>query len=123
LITSPYDTEARYSTKRDVKWVGYKVHLTETCDEKTPHLIVNVETTPATTPNDHMLEQVHGSLKLRDLLPAEHLVDKGYTDAHVLVHAQLQHDVTIVGPVAEDPSWQAGAGGFDKGSLIVRFMS
>jgi transposase len=50
LISSPYDTEARYSTKRGMEWVGYKVHLTETCDEGTPHLIVNVETTPATWP-------------------------------------------------------------------------
>ena len=99
--------------------MGYKVHLTETCDEKTPHLIVNVATTPATTPDDNMLEQVHDSLKVRDLLPAQHLVDKGYTDAHVLVDSQRQHDVTIVGPVAEDPSWQARAEGFDKGSFIV----
>jgi transposase len=119
LLSSPYDTEARYSTKRDINWVGYKVHLTETCDEQKPHLIVNVETTPATTPDDNMLGKVHDSLKLRDFLPAEHLVDKGYTDAHVLVHSQRQHGVTIVGPVAEDPSWQARSGGFDKGSFIV----
>ena len=119
LLSSPYDTEARYSTKRDVNWLGYKVHLTETCDEQQPHLIVNVETTPATTPDDNMLKQVHDSLKVRDLLPAEHLVDKGYTDAHVLVDSQRQHGVTIVGPVAEDPSWQARSGGFDKGSFIV----
>ena len=62
-----------FSTKREVKWVGYKTHLTETCDEKKPHLIVNVETTPATTPDDNMLEKIHESLKMRDLLPAEHL--------------------------------------------------
>ena len=62
---------------------------------------------------------MHDSLKPRDLLPAEHLVDKGYTDAHVLVDSQRQHGVTIVGPVAEDPSWQARGGGFDKGSFIV----
>jgi transposase len=119
LLSSPYDTQARYSTKRDMNWVGYKVHLTETCDESTPHLIVNIETTPATTPDDNMLEKVHDSLKPRDLLPAEHLVDKGYTDAHVLVDSQRQYGVTIVGPVAEDPSWQARGGGFDKGSFIV----
>jgi hypothetical protein len=29
-----------------------------------------------------MIEVVHRSLKKRDLLPAEHLVDKGYTDSH-----------------------------------------
>jgi hypothetical protein len=28
LIQSPYDTQARYSTKRDTHWTGYKVHLT-----------------------------------------------------------------------------------------------
>lgn len=49
-ISSPYNPEARYSTKRSMEWVGYKVHFTETCDSQTPHLIVNVETTPASTP-------------------------------------------------------------------------
>ena len=31
----------------------------------------------------------------------------------------LQHGVTIVGLVAEDPSWQARSGGFEKRSFIV----
>ncbi len=30
LIHSPYDSEARYSCKRETTWVGYKVHLSET---------------------------------------------------------------------------------------------
>jgi transposase len=33
-IESPYEVEARYSTKRSMDWVGYKVHLTESCAEK-----------------------------------------------------------------------------------------
>jgi hypothetical protein len=120
LISSPYDTDARYSTKRGMEWVGYKVHFTETCDAERPHLIVNVETTPATTPDDNMIEEVHESEKGRDLLPGEHLVDKGYTDSLVLVTSLSAYGVTIVGPVAEDPSWQARAGaGFDKGSFVV----
>ena len=88
LIASPYDPEARYSTKREVEWIGYKVHLTETCDAALPHLIVNVETTPATTPDDNMIGNVHASLEPRGLLPAAHLVDKGYTDSQVLVESQ-----------------------------------
>ncbi len=60
-----------------MEWVGYNVHLTETSDEGTPHLIVNVETTPATTADDNMIEVVHESAKGRDPLPGEHLVDKG----------------------------------------------
>ena len=120
LIASPYDPEARYSTKRAVEWIGYKVHLTETCDPATPHLIVNVETTPATTPDDHMLATVHASLEPRGLLPAEHLVDKGYTDSQVLVDSQRTYGVTLIGPVADDPSWQARAGtGFDKAQFLV----
>jgi transposase len=120
LISSPYDTEARYSTKRETKWVGYKVHLTETCDEEMPHLIINVETTPATTPDDNMIEVVHESLEERDLLPEKHLVDKGYTDSQVLIDSPREYGVTIVGPVADDPSWQARAGeGFDKGHFVV----
>jgi hypothetical protein len=77
LLASPYEPEARYSTKREVEWIGSKVHFTETCEPETPHVIVNVETTPATTPDDHMVESVHASLEQRDLLPGEHLVDKG----------------------------------------------
>jgi transposase len=120
MVCSPYDPEARYSTKRELEWVGYKVHLTETCDPETPHLLTNVETTPATTPDDNILAVVHASLAARDRLPAEHLVDKGYTDAHVLVDSQREYGVTIVGPVAEDPSWQAQAGaGFSKADFVI----
>jgi transposase len=108
-VCSPYDPEARYSNKRDVTWVGYKVQVTETCDPACagPHVITNIETTPATTPDDNMVAVVHRSLEKRGLLPGEHLVDKGYTDSHVLVDSQQNHGVTIIGPVADDPSWQA----------------
>jgi transposase len=116
----PYDPDARYSTKRRVEWVGYKVHLTETCDPDTPHLIVNVETTPATTPDDNMVAVVHASLAARHRLPAEHLVDKGYTSAQVLLDSQRDYRVAIVGPVADDPSWQARAGeGFAKADFRI----
>ncbi len=119
-IASPYDDEARYSQKRSTEWVGYKVHLTETCDPAAPSLIVNVETTPATVPDDNMLAVVHDSLEQRDLLPAEHLVDKGYTDSHVLVDSPRDYGVEITGPVADDPSWQSRAGeGFDKSHFVI----
>jgi transposase len=37
-IGSPSDTEAHYSKKRSTTWVGYKLHLTETCEKDSPHL-------------------------------------------------------------------------------------
>ena len=83
-------------------------------------MIVNVETTAATTPDDNMLAVIHQSLDQRDLLPSDHLVDKGYTDASVLIDSQRAYGITVIGPVADDPSWQARAGmGFDKSRFLV----
>jgi transposase len=121
-VCSPYDPEARYSTRREAAWVGYKVQLTETCDPacEGPHLITNVETTPATTPDDNMVAVVHRSLARRGLLPGEHLVDKGYTDSRVLVEGPQRYGVTIVGPVAADTGWQARVeGGLTKAAFRV----
>ena len=120
LIASPYDTDACYSTKRRTDWVGYKVHLTETCDADTPHLIVNVATTPATTPDDGMAAVIHNDLAARDRLPGEHLLDKGYVNTAAILTAQQAHDITVIGPVCDPPNWQAREGlGFDKAHFIV----
>ena len=105
-ITSPYDDEARFSQKRQTKWVGYKVHLTETCDETLPHLVTNVETTPATTPDNAVTATIHQHLDEKGLLPQEHLVDNGYTDAKDLVNSQVEHGVELLGPVQEAHTWQ-----------------
>lgn len=67
-IRSPYDTQARYSEKRDCSWVGYKVHLTETCDEELPRLITQVETTIAPVPDSETLPIIQADLAQRQLL-------------------------------------------------------
>lgn len=46
-VCSPYEREGRASAKRNVQWVGYKVHLSEACDEDRPRLITDVQTPPA----------------------------------------------------------------------------
>jgi transposase len=51
LIASPDDPEARYSARHRLAGVGYAVHVTETCAPHSPHLITQVMTTPATTPD------------------------------------------------------------------------
>ena len=35
-IASPYDTDARWGVKRDTFWLGYKLHVAETCDDAPP---------------------------------------------------------------------------------------
>jgi transposase len=35
-IASPYDSDARWGVKREEFWLGYKLHVTETCDDPPP---------------------------------------------------------------------------------------
>src|ERR1039457_1174641 len=35
-IASPYDLDARWGVKREEFWLGYKLHITETCDDPPP---------------------------------------------------------------------------------------
>ena len=118
LISTPYDAEARYAKKRSTEWTGYKVHLTETCDEDAPHLITDVETTLATTADFDMTPIIQAQLAERDLLPCEHIVDAGYVSADHLVSSQKDHAINLLGPVAEDPSWQAKA---QEGFAVATF--
>ncbi len=90
LISSPYDPDARWSKKRETTWTGYKVHLTETCDDDLPHVITNVETTNATLADHSMTDVIHTHLAERDLLPSEHIVDTGYMTSDHLVTSQEQ---------------------------------
>ena len=120
LIASPYDPDARYCTKRCVEWVGYKVHLTETCDDGRPHLITQVVTTPATTPDCVMGPVIQQGLATRDLLPSTHLLDGGYVDAELLVTAQTKHQVDVVGPTFGSYSRQRMAGqGYDLSAFLL----
>jgi transposase len=114
-IRTPYDPEARCGKKRETEWTGYKVHLTETCEADQPHLITQVETTPATLPDNQVIEKIQQELADQDIAPGQHLLDTGYVDAQLLVDAPEQHGTEIIGPVLPDGSWQARQGaGYDQ---------
>jgi transposase len=106
-IISPYDLEARYGEKRGVNWLGYKVHLTETCDDDQVHLITHVETTTAAVADNQVVENIHEALDEKGLLPEQHLVDAGYPDGENIVDIQDDYQVDLFGPVRPDNEWQA----------------
>jgi transposase len=119
LIQSPYDAEARFTTKRQTHWTGYKAHVTETCDPDEPHLVVHVATTAATTHDSKVTPEVHRDLAARDLLPAQHLADQGYVDSELLLTSQEAFGVSLLGPVPADQSWQARAA---RGFAVTDFV-
>src|SRR5262245_47256382 len=119
-VASPYDLEARYSSKRDTHWVGYKLHLTETCDADHPDLITQVMTTPATTHDSATGPAIQQGLADRAPLPGTHLFDSGYVDAVLLVTARTMHQIDVVGPPFGSYSRQRRAGqGYDLQAFMI----
>ncbi len=109
-VISPYETDARASRKRDTDWVGYKVHLTETCEEdEAVHLIVQAEITPATEQDSEETMPLLDDLQARDLVPEVRLADSGYVSGEVLArHAEL--GIELVGPLKQEGGWQHETG-------------
>src|SRR5947208_1304624 len=95
------------------------VHLTETCDDDLPHLVINVETTQAPVADHMMTSIIHTHLAEQDLLPSEHIVDIGYMTSDHLVTSQEQK-IDLLGPMREDTSWQTrAAGGFGVACFAI----
>ncbi|WP_445081921.1 IS1182 family transposase [Streptomyces ipomoeae] len=138
-LASPYDTDARYGLKQGSWWTGYKIHISESCDDADdqdpaadgqalipgadgppPRLITNIATTDATATDAEMTEPVHHMLAARDLLPAQHFLDSGYASAELIVGMKKNFGVALVTPVLMNSSPQARAGaGFDRTAFTI----
>jgi transposase len=122
ILTSPHDTDARLSQKRGSQWIGYKVHLTETCDEDSPHLITHVETTLATEADSTVVEPIHAELERKKCLPTQHLVDNGYGSGTAFVKSHEVYGIDLFGPARPDVSWQASTeGAYDLSYFKIDF--
>src|SRR5829696_4896480 len=102
-LQSLHDPQAHDSMKGHLAWSGYKVHVTETCDEDTAHLVTPVMTCPAMQPDMSRTAAIHEGLAAKGLLPAEHFVDAAYVDAALLVGSRRDHGVSLEGPVRAMP--------------------
>lgn len=119
-FSSPYDSQTRYSCKREFGWTGFKVHMTETCEDKAPHLITHVETTRAVIPDLEVTETIHQALEQKNLCPNQHLVDTGYLTAKLLIESTKTYGIELFGPGAKDRSWQAKAAqGYDIAAFAI----
>jgi transposase len=139
-IASPYDTDARWGVKREEFWLGYKLHVTETCDDAPPctcalaaagpgparadgrehaggcaqptfpNLITHVATTEATVPDSQMTSVIDNDLARKNLPPGRHYLDSGYLSAALVVAEHARHGIALIGPLLADTSAQARAG-------------
>ena len=117
-VESPYDAEARFRTRSGTAWTGYVVHLSETCQDDTVHLLTHAMTTVATVHEARCTAAIHQALAGKGLTPGEHLVDAAYVDAELLVRCREELGIDLVGPPRPNPSWQ---GKVEGGYTIDRF--
>jgi len=110
-IESPYDVEARYRHKRDTQWTGYMVHVSETCEPTTPHLLTHVHTTPATVHEAQCTTPIQQALVDKDVSPQEHLVDAAYVSSELLVHSRDDQGIILRGPTRPSQGWQTQVDG------------
>src|SRR5512135_956433 len=144
-IASPYDTDARWGVKRDTFWLGYKLHVTETCDDEPrcgcpgggtgrrghgqdcaapafPNLITHVATTDATVTDNQMTGALDDELAGKTLAPGRHYLDSGYLSAALLVSEAARHGIALIGPLLADTSAQARAGaGYARAGFTVDY--
>ncbi len=119
-LQSPYDPEMHYSTKRSLEWSGYKVHVTETCDEDAAHVITHVKTCPAMDADMSSTAEIHKALAEKQLQPAEHFVDSAYVNAELLQQSQALHGISLEGPVRGISNWHTRTvGGYDLSKFKV----
>ncbi|MER5363067.1 transposase [Streptomyces sp. NPDC002785] len=122
-IVSPYDTTARYVRHGHIiSWKGFAAHVTETCASDSTNVITDVATTSAATNDGQALPGIHTRLARRGLLPAEHLVDSGYTSLVHLERAAREHQITVSGPLPGNPTRQHRQNeGFDRDDFHIDF--
>jgi transposase len=98
----------------------YKVHLTESCEDDAPHLIVHVATSPAPVADGEVTPAIHRALRDADRLPGQHMADTASVDAELLVDSQREYGVDLIGPTRPDSRWQSRAGeGFAASDFVI----
>ncbi len=58
--------------------MGYRVYLTETCEDGLPRIITDVQTAPAPVADGEATPIIHETLEEKDLLPERQFVGTGY---------------------------------------------
>jgi transposase len=130
-IASPYDTDARWGVKREEFWLGYKLHVSETCDGQPrggaaaaafPNVITHVATTDATVTDNAMTSVIDDSLAVKGLAPGRHYLDSGYLSAAIVAEEARRRGIALIGPLLGDSSAQARAGnGYARADFAVDY--
>ena len=115
-ICSPHDPQARFGVKGQTKWLGWKVHLSETIDSPFP-IIADIGVHSALQTDEAALPEIQDRLAGRGMLPEKQYADRGYTSGKTIEESAAR-GVNLRGNVREDtrkpPGFRLGDFYIDK---------
>jgi len=98
IISSPHNTDAEYTRKRDQKVVGHKGFLTETCDPENPvRFITDVNLEKATHSDSEEISEIEDRLESDNFKPEELQGDAGFVNGKSILEAESK-GIRLEGP-------------------------
>ena len=98
IISSPHNTDAEYTRKRDQKVVGHKGFLTETCDPENPvQFITDTNLEKATHSDSQEIAKIEDRLEDNCLKPEEFYGDAGFVNGKSILEAE-KNGINLEGP-------------------------
>jgi len=98
IISSPHNTDAEYTRKRDQKVVGHKGFLTETCDPENPvQFITDTNLEKATHSDSKEISGIENRLEENNLKPQEFYGDAGFVNGKSILEAEKK-GINLEGP-------------------------
>ena len=98
IISSPHNTDAEYTRKRDQKVVGHKGFLTETCDPENPvQFITDANLEKATHSDSEEIPEIENRLEDNCLKPEELYGDAGFVNGQSILEAE-EKGIKLEGP-------------------------
>jgi len=98
IISSPHNTDARYTKKREQKVTGHRGFATETCDKSNDtQFITDVGLRTAPTPDVKELPDIQNRLDESCLKPEEQYADAGFVNGKTII-ASDKEGIALEGP-------------------------
>jgi hypothetical protein len=98
IISSPHNTDAEYTRKRDQKVVGHRGFLTETCDSENPvQFMTDANLEKATHCDPEELPRIEDRLEDSNLKPEELYGDAGFVNGKSILEAAAK-GIKLEGP-------------------------
>jgi hypothetical protein len=98
IVSSPHNTDAEYTRKRDKKVVGHKGFVTETCDPGNDvQFITDANLETAKHSDSKELPEILNRLEANDMKPEDLYGDAGFVNGETIIGAE-QRDINLAGP-------------------------